>query len=943
MNYPVLSPRVSATKIIGEINELYEGIASIPFERDLLIERIHLVTTAWKKNFDDQELKIKLSDISKKLILSIKRIDEFEHILPLLIVAHNEIMAHTDFNLFNYIIKALQCCRSSKNRKLENVTKFYAVLRSILERRMIKVDDCSKMFSFFNHVLDIVPVDYELARSIASLNPKILHSGPHQNSTLGLLFEACVAFSTMQLEVVRFLLELNADLSEMIHCVACDIKTEVPIIVKAALDHNIPFFNLVIPYVQPEHTLLTDSLGLTTYYYMMLAPEDYPEAVKLLFRHRSDGLPPEILFYLEGVYRERILTEEQHGSNFERFIDVWRHHKTPENVKALVQATLALLLRYPRLYPSSNLEHFIELIGNVLPFAPHSGYLMRNIIMALYSTNSMNQKQVDALIVRVIDGLDPNIIILDPIGIIQRSQVYFPQNLAIIDALFRHQADDLIHQCALKGQIGDLTYLHFKGGVMKYSTLKVFLFVWKEMLRLVLDYSDEYRSLVDAALYIDAQKKGRYDIANILFEVFGDKLITDLHSHFDYLKRRHLGLDRKAFSRLISSEIKSMLSRSTIWTPTKPYIFDENFLQRISEEFLAFWDDQVPPYDSFDIRLQAFPYKGLINFLQSQKQVWDLFQNDSRTAGFPARAIWRFAIDADEQIVGPCAFEHEPGYLNSFLRGMAFALATAGVPKTADWYIELHTKIVEECEFPELRGAISAQHLEKWNGAQQSFQPYIKEIRTKLVRWEITYLDQDPIGMSDLRTNRFWKLKDNVMVCDIKSDVKDAEYRQRYQLETVMNHYNQVLENAENRALKIVIALGFARELELHHYFNDGNGRSSYLTFISLITGMKEIPYCLFPDPNVFDANGPESLAYRYIEGCLNFRAHGLYLGFKRSNGLKQLSEMNLSNYPDLEILRDELMPIVCGKKWQEVMPMMPNILKNTQKQTFECSSENIR
>jgi len=111
-----------------------------------------------------------------------------------------------------------------------------------------------------------------------------------------------------------------------------------------------------------------------------------------------------------------------------------------------------------------------------------------------------------------------------------------------------------------------------------------------------------------------------------------------------------------------------------------------------------------------------------------------------------------------------------------------------------------------------------------------------------------------------------------------------------------------------------------ARELEIEHVFADCNGRASHLAIFSMVAGDNELPMFLFPDPNVLDANGPESLAYRYLEACVNFQKGCQGHNFRRVKELKNLDALDLTGYPDLIALRDELKPLVQGKTWPGAM-----------------------
>ncbi len=420
-------------------------------------------------------------------------------------------------------------------------------------------------------------------------------------------------------------------------------------------------------------------------------------------------------------------------------------------------------------------------------------------------------------------------------------------------------------------------------------------------------------------LYLHAQNNKLLLLAHFLYNQFGQSLITYYREHYHILKKTHLGMLDIDFDALICKEIEYAQSSPQTGAHATRLMFDSLFFARRSIEFLNFWNGLEAPYEDFRARLAAFPYHGMINYLPAQLELWKEFQNDPRLKDFPIQEIWRFGIDRDAEVLGPCAFEAEPGYMNAFLHGMFFALKSAAGVKNEEWYIRLHEEMSSRSLFPSLDGIYDVSHKDRWNPRRPTFSQFTTALRTCGVTWNYKNLDHDPLGMDELRKRRFIRIDDadKTINCPNISS-KSIDLR----LTNVMLHYQQLAKNAgDNRVKRLLVYLAHARQLSLDHYFNDANARSSHTAFLSLIKNDRELPFPLFCDQNIFDANSIESVVYRYLEACVNFRKGGQGPFFPKMNQIKRLKKLDLSEYPELKALKKGLKPLVVGKKWDQVIP----------------------
>ena len=140
------------------------------------------------------------------------------------------------------------------------------------------------------------------------------------------------------------------------------------------------------------------------------------------------------------------------------------------------------------------------------------------------------------------------------------------------------------------------------------------------------------------------------------------------------------------------------------------------------------------------------------------------------------------------------------------------------------------------------------------------------------------------------------------------------------QADLIFDAFNGAIKDWQGKkfcAKRLIAYAWLSRELELAHLFRDGNGRSSYQTFISLVAGDEDLPMVMLEDPNVFDANGPEKLCYRILEGMDNFLKGGNARQYAQSNDVKSLDTLKID--ARLQPLLNELKGLVKDKEWKDI------------------------
>lgn len=311
------------------------------------------------------------------------------------------------------------------------------------------------------------------------------------------------------------------------------------------------------------------------------------------------------------------------------------------------------------------------------------------------------------------------------------------------------------------------------------------------------------------------------------------------------------------------------------------------------------------------IYLEAIPNSYAAKKLLAQESVYDELQKHKKAKDFPFEEIWRFVIDGHKQTEGAYAFEDEPGYVRGALSGLAYALQTYTIDADANWYAKLHDTTVKDVQ-------TNSMPVEGYDVPSYS------------VSYSFTPLDSDPVGIMDLqRRKRYGGKQKNVMSTyylfypnEYMSSTGNIVERKNLS-DTLFRLTKQYLSGSRNRLERLMAYLWLARELEVNHLFADANGRSSNFALIAMIAKDKDLPMLMFEDPNVLDANGPEKLLVRALQGMENFLKNGKAKTYEKSKAKMSLSDQKFEN-AEIEKLRLELIKFIEGKTewnyWHELM-----------------------
>ncbi|MCW5584133.1 MAG: Fic family protein [Gammaproteobacteria bacterium] len=282
----------------------------------------------------------------------------------------------------------------------------------------------------------------------------------------------------------------------------------------------------------------------------------------------------------------------------------------------------------------------------------------------------------------------------------------------------------------------------------------------------------------------------------------------------------------------------------------------------------------------FSTELETTPHSYALQKLLTQAEVYQAMQDIDPQAKvlFPFTEIWRFVIDGNREQQGAYVFENEPGYIKGTLKGLLHALQSYKCFKDPAWYIQLHDICINEV-YKSL-GWLEEVHVKNFHrgyteediaSAFELFKKGTRDSSVENLGYCLTNLSQDWIGKHDLTDfkrqdwcsiNRNW---------DVIEFLKKSPEEINQRLSLLFSQYQELLTKSNDQAEKLMIHLWLCREMEIHHFFEDGNGRTCMLAAMSMLCS-EGLPLMLFDDPNVFDAHGPEQLCQFAINAMCRYQ-----------------------------------------------------------------------
>ena len=318
--------------------------------------------------------------------------------------------------------------------------------------------------------------------------------------------------------------------------------------------------------------------------------------------------------------------------------------------------------------------------------------------------------------------------------------------------------------------------------------------------------------------------------------------------------------------------------------------------------------------------------------LIAQVDAWKALRSKKGGENFPFGDVWRFFIDESKEVYGPYFFENEPFYMLSSLRGLKEILESEEEfsQKTYEAFaaaILLNPPVMKGDRFL-TDDSHSLDNRHEFFAARM-----VGMIEHPGLGFDGSNWKQDSIGIADLE-QRTAAYKEAIKRLEASgSSATDEDYwitnatgfkrEFGYQISAVTNTSTtiiaqrivlgreEILAKARTPGERLIAYIWAARELEITHQLDDGNGRSSITTLIKWIADDPELPNYIPEDPNILDQQGPEQLL------------RDVYSGMRR---FKDLSKENLDDMVDVETLIDQAG--VRGKskdrKFNEVRDLSP-------------------
>lgn len=351
---------------------------------------------------------------------------------------------------------------------------------------------------------------------------------------------------------------------------------------------------------------------------------------------------------------------------------------------------------------------------------------------------------------------------------------------------------------------------------------------------------------------------------------------------------------RELIAELLRTQEEEILAQFPPEVCYEPMVLREHLIGLLAEKGLSY-EEAVLQFDKQHNASQESVIEGgyVVAKLIAQIDAWKALRDKAELKGeykhFPFLDIWRFFIDGSREEKGPYIYENEPFYMLSSLRGFTYILDSSEAKGKEAYESYAHALtcnppvmkmwqgITEAHSYPHQRVFFNA----KACIAGQKFD------HTKLVR-------QDAIGIADLeeRSTSCQNAAKLEKTAEGSSDTKNywmanalGFYYSPYYLsahvgtgheivfQRIFLGLEQMLRGATTPGERLIAYIWAARELEITHQMEDGNGRTSITSLIKWIAEDPELPFYLPEDPNILDLQSPETIIRDVHSGMRRFQS----------------------------------------------------------------------
>lgn len=313
------------------------------------------------------------------------------------------------------------------------------------------------------------------------------------------------------------------------------------------------------------------------------------------------------------------------------------------------------------------------------------------------------------------------------------------------------------------------------------------------------------------------------------------------------------------------------------------------------------------------------PQQYVLSKLEKQAYVWREMRNIDKYKYFSFKDVWLYTIDGSKQEYGPYIFENEPGYTVATHTALlkVFKEAKHNEPLSI-WYQSLHNELSKALK-PSQGSSLLVKYKRLCVGCHSSMNSQFVGVR----QFGVDTQDQSEEGIADLEKRTelgkvpFELKAEKTMVVDYSNVTGEQLVKVIELLSIKLEEY---VKKEENPALRLIAYAWFVREAGIRHVFEDGNGRTSVMALYSMITADPALPPCLLFNPNIFDANGPEKLFFRILEGMNNFsqvtQGKGMVRNDENDISLRLKDFIPNESVVGLDTLVKEGKNVIAGKPW---------------------------
>ena len=377
-------------------------------------------------------------------------------------------------------------------------------------------------------------------------------------------------------------------------------------------------------------------------------------------------------------------------------------------------------------------------------------------------------------------------------------------------------------------------------------------------------------------------------------------------------------MNRKVVAEALDQQEISILAKVPKECFNDPEKLRSQFMKLLEERGLSY-EEAVAQFDWSKGKPQKSTIEGsyVLAKLIAQVDAWRAIRSKRGGEHFPFRDVWRFSIDGSKEKDGAYIFENEPFYILSSLRGLEKIL-TSQKQLCHQTYESYASALMQNP--PILKNSFNL-----WSAITKDDRKVFFTCKADKGRhsFDAAHWKNDAIGSGDIEKRS--SIREQAEEC-LKLSKGEGEIKDYWlahatgfkklgnDLGSCVNTTNtlifqriflglaQILEKAKTPGERLIGYIWGARELEVTHQLEDGNGRTSIHFLIKCIADDADLPFYIPDDPNILDQQGPEALLRDIHSGMVRF---------KEFSGRKSKEVINVETLIDQAAVRGQSWDVV--------------------------------